>query len=219
MTVLPAINVEDEAEAVEALQAVRDEVTRVHLDVSDGTMTPNRSWRDPARWQAVAGGIETQVHLMTRDPESVIEDWLQAGAREIAVHVEALAPESEDGETLVARLSFLRDACLAHDARLIVCGAYDVPVRRLLAVRAFADGFLVLGVPPGRSGQELRPEALGMARAIREAFEEVPVWFDGGVSAATMPGIAAAGATGVVASSAVFGADDPAVALRALQSA
>lgn len=220
MTVLPAINVEegDDAGLRARLDAVRGAAGRVHLDVCDGTMTPNRTWRDAARWREFAGGLGLQVHLMTDEPEAVLMDWLDAGAQEVVVHVEPLVfPKDENAEPVAIRLQRLRAVCQARGAALLVAGLYETPSRPLLAARAYADAFLVLAVPPGRAGQGMQEEALGLARDVRAAFPDVPVWFDGGVSAEALPAIRDAGATGAVAAHAVFGAEDPAAALAALQ--
>lgn len=221
MTVLPAINVEegDDAGLLARLDAVRNVADRVHLDVCDGTMTPNRTWRDAARWTEFSGGLGLQAHLMVDDPEAIIGDWLDAGATEIVVHIEPLmSAQEEGGAAVVERLRGLRMTCLERDAALIIAGSYLIPARPLLAAKAYSDALLVLGVRPGAAGQEMQDVALDTVRAIREAFEDLPVWFDGGVTAGTLARIEAAGATHAVAASAIFGAEDPEKALAALQS-
>ena len=149
MTVLPAINVEegDDAGLLARLDAVRNVADRVHLDVCDGTMTPNRTWRDAARWTEFSGGLGLQAHLMVDDPEAIIGDWLDAGATEIVVHIEPLmSAQEEGGAAVVERLRGLRMTCLERDAALIIAGSYLIPARPLLAAKAYSDALLVLGV-------------------------------------------------------------------------
>lgn len=216
MTVLPALNVpEGDEEALRLQLSAVPEASKFHLDVADGTMTDNRSWSDAARFRELAGDREVQVHLMVVEPEKVIREWLEIGAVEVIVHLDPMV--GAEGEAVVVRLASLRDLCHAAGAKLIVAGAKGIPARSLVAHRAYADAFLVLGVTPGHSAQSLSGESLETLSAIREAFEDVPIWFDGGVNADTIFQIREAGATSAVAASAIFNAPDPAAALTALQ--
>lgn len=221
MRVIPAINVapDDEKALIERLDAIREAADTVHLDVCDGTMTPGyETWRDADRWCELAGGLSLQAHLMVKDPEAIIGDWLAAGAKEIVVHLEPLLfPEDPEAEPYVIRLQRMREQCHEAGASLVIGGSYLIPSRPRLATRGYADAFLVLGVQPGLSGQEMDPLTLQIVRDLREAFEDVPVWVDGGVNQATLVALRDAGATDAVASSAVFAAEDAAAALAALQ--
>lgn len=217
MKVIPVINVDedDEAEAARRLGIVRDFADRVHVDVSDGTFAPTRTFRDPARIRALAGTLKIQAHLMVAEPEKVIEGWLDAGADEIVVHLEPLLG-TEDADPPVMRLAKLRETCLKRDAKLIIAGGPALESRALLAHRAYADGFLVLAVDPGPRGQRMQLASLDVVRVIRDTFPDDPVWVDGGVNAETVADVRDAGATAAV-SGAIFSAEDPLDALAALQ--
>lgn len=219
MTVVPAINVAagDGAELARQLGAVRGHADRIHVDVSDGTFAPTLTWQDPARVRELADGMAIQAHLMLAEPERVLDAWLDAGADEIVVHLEPLLAEDEGAEPAVVRLAAMRASCLARGARLLVAAGPSLGSRAVLAYRAYADGFLVLAVTPGHSGQRLQEASLETVAVIRETFPDDAVWVDGGVNADTVARVRASGATGAVAASAVFGAEDPAAALAALQ--
>ncbi len=220
MQVLPALNVaEGDEENLRAQLGAVPAAEAFHLDVADGTMTGNVSWSDPARFRAIAGSRAVQVHLMVAEPEKVLASWLGIAPVSVIVHLDPLvAAEAAGGEAAVARLARLRDACHAAGVELLLAGAASLGARTLVAHRAYADGFLVLAVTPGRSGEEMQDAALGTVAAIREAFEEVPIWVDGGVNGETILRARDAGATAAVAASAVFASSDPASALTALQS-
>lgn len=217
MKVIPVLNVgeEDEAEAARRLDLVRDHADQVHVDVSDGTFAPTRTFRDPARVRALAGNLRIQAHLMVAEPERIVGDWLDAGADEIVVHLEPLL-DAADAEPAVIRLAKLREACLARNARLLIAGGPALESRALLAHRAYADGFLVLAVDPGPPGQRMQHASLDVVRVIRDTFPDDPVWVDGGVNAETVDEVRAAGATAAV-SGAIYHAEDPLDALAALQ--
>lgn len=219
MTVIPAINVGagDDTELARQLEAVRGHAARVHVDVSDGTFAPTITWSDPARVRELAGPAGIQAHLMVARPEAILASWLDAGADEIVVHLEPLLEAGEDEESPTVRLAAMRDACVARGAKLLIAAGPDLESRALLAYRSYAAGFLVLAVHPGLSGQRMQETALETVAVIREAFPDDEIWVDGGVNAETVARIRAAGASGAVAASAVFDAEDPVSALAALQ--
>ena len=55
----------------------------VHIDISDGTFTPNMSWRSPEELQAIFNSLESkpkvEVHIMVENPEAIIDTWLRTG--------------------------------------------------------------------------------------------------------------------------------------------
>lgn len=218
MTVIPVLNVDeaDETEAARRLAVVQGHVQRVHVDVADGTFAPTRTFRDPAKIRERAGGLKLQAHLMVAEPERIIEDWIDAGADEIVVHLEPLVDPESGGEPPAIRLAQMRETCLRHGAKLLIAGGPHLNDRVLLAHRAYADGFLVLAVEPGPRGQKMQEGALDTVRVIRDTFEDDAIWVDGGVNADTVGDVRAAGATGAVCGS-IFDTEDPVATLAALQ--
>ena len=87
----------------------------------------------------------------------------------------------------------------------------------------FADYVLVMSVNPGFGGQEFIPESLDKVRRLRKMIDErglkTRIEIDGGINAENIAEVTGAGAEIIVAGSAIFGAPDPAVALRQLREA
>ena len=87
----------------------------------------------------------------------------------------------------------------------------------------FVDYVLVMSVNPGFGGQEFIPESLDKVRRLRKMIDErglkVRIEIDGGVNADNIAEVTSAGAEIIVAGSAIFGAPDPAVALRQMREA
>jgi len=84
-------------------------------------------------------------------------------------------------------------------------------------------GTPVMSVEPGFGGQSFTPRVLDKVRGLRVELEdrglEVPIEIDGGVGPANAADCRDAGATWLVAGSAIFGADDPAAAIRQIRGA
>jgi ribulose-phosphate 3-epimerase len=148
------------------------------------------------------------VHLMIERPERQIADFVKAGADNITIHAEA-TPH------IHYALQAIREA--GCRAGLAVCPG--TPADVIEAVAGDLDLALCMTVNPGWGGQPFLPSMLPKVTRLRELVgPDADVEVDGGVDARTAPQCAAAGADLFVAGSAVFGATDPAAALRAIAS-
>ncbi len=181
------------------------EAPLVHIDVMDGQFVPAVTWVPKRQIAAALDGLKFEVHLMVADPASYVFKWLDAGAERVIFHVEAV----EDA-TAIARLVGERadKLCLAINP--------DTAFTRLLPALETFSQFMVMGVTPGESGQEFMPEVLEKLRKLREAKHEAFISVDGGVRLTNAAEIVAAGASAVIAASAVFKTKDAVSAYKEL---
>lgn len=97
------------------------------------------------------------------------------------------------------------------------------PLSALDEAIKFADYVLVMSVNPGFGGQEFIPNSLDKVRRLRKMLDErglkTRIEIDGGINSDNVAEVAGAGAEIIVSGSAIFGAPDPAVALRELREA
>jgi len=211
--VAPSILSADMGRLGAQVEEVMDAGARViHFDVMDGQFVPPITI-GPLVLSGIADQIHDaggaiDVHLMIEAPERQIEEFAKAGADSITFHEEA-TPHAH--RTLTA----VREAgCLSGIA--INPGT---PVEAVQELRGLADIVLCMSVNPGWGGQsfiETSPEKIErLAPLVGKARIEV----DGGVDTTTAGPLAAAGASLFVAGSAVFGADDPAAAYKAIADA
>jgi ribulose-phosphate 3-epimerase len=181
----------------------------IHVDVMDGHFVPPLSM-GPQVVSALADldlGVELDVHLMVQRPERHVADFAKAGAHTITVHAEA-TPHVHYA------VGQIREAgCRAGVA---VCPATPPAVYAELEV----DLALCMTVNPGWGGQAFIPSSLEKIRRIRELVgEHVDLEVDGGIDATTAGSAVEAGATLLVAGSAIFGAEEPAAAYREIAAA
>jgi len=185
----------------------------LHLDVMDGHFVPNITIGPPIiKALRSRTKLPFDCHLMISEPQRYIDRFLDAGADMISVHIEA-EPH------LQRALQMIRDG----GAKAGIAINPATAVETLSAAIEFCDYVLVMSVNPGFGGQKfiepVVPKIRHISGLIRERGLRVEIEVDGGIDARTAPGVVAAGATILVAGSAVFGQDDRPAAMDAIRSA
>ncbi len=185
----------------------------IHVDVMDGRFVPNITL-GPIVVGAVrrATRLPVDVHLMIVEPERYIEDFAQAGADVISVHVEA-STHLERTLTEIRRLGKRAGVVLNP----------HTPEESIRYVLGVTDLVLVMSVNPGFGGQKFLPAVLPKLAAIRRMIDasgrDIDLEVDGGVSPATARAVVEAGARVLVAGNAVFAQADRAAAISAIRAA
>jgi ribulose-phosphate 3-epimerase len=213
--IAPSILSADFARLGEEIAAVeRGGAGVIHVDVMDGHFVPNITVGLPVT-KAVAKETRLVVdtHLMIAEPGRWAEQFVEAGAGMVSVHVEA-------DPHLHRTLSAIK----AKGAQAGVAINPATPLGALEEALPFADFVLLMSVNPGFGGQKFIPTVLAKLRRLRRMIDErglksVRIEIDGGIDLTNIGEIAAAGAEIIVAGSAVFGAADPTQAVRELREA
>jgi ribulose-phosphate 3-epimerase len=206
--IIPAILVHDEAAFVERLRIVEELAPIVQIDVMDGKFVPNVTWCGLEALKTIETKTTYELHLMVEDPDPVIrEAVLVPKVARIVWHVESMGDHRE-------LLAF----CSSHGKEAGLALSPDTPADTLKAYEGRMDEILILGVKPGFSGQKLIFAAVEKARQLRVLHPDVPLAFDGGVTAETIPALRETGVTRFCAASAIFDTSDPKAAFRLLQS-
>ena len=182
-----------------------------HLDVMDGVFVPNISFGFPVI-EAISKKAEKplDVHLMIIDPENYVERFAKVGAEMISFHLNATKDPS-------AVLKQIRS--YGVKAGLVINP--DLPVESLFPYLSEADFILLMSVFAGFGGQKFIEETYDRVRVLKAEIDrqglDIPIQVDGGVSASNAAALVDAGATILVAGSAVFKADDPAAVIAAMR--
>jgi ribulose-phosphate 3-epimerase len=152
--------------------------------------------------------LPLDCHLMIVEPEKYVGDFVSAGADMVTVHAEATAH-------LQRLLAQIRQAGAKAGVALNPATPPDV----LEYVLDDLDLVLVMSVNPGFGGQSFIPSAYEKIRRIRTMFGSRPIELsvDGGVKKDLVKPLAQAGASILVAGSAIFGASDPPAAVREMK--
>jgi len=185
----------------------------LHVDVMDGRFVPNITIGLPVvKAISRATQLPIDAHLMIVEPGRYAEQFVKAGARMVSVHIEA---DPHAHRTLSAIRSAGALAGIAFNPA--------TPLSALEEALKFADYALLMSVNPGFGGQEFIPNSLEKVRRLRKMIDErglpTRIEIDGGIDVDNIAEVTGAGAEIVVAGSAIFGAPDPAVAVRELREA
>ena len=180
----------------EAAELVAPHSSYLHMDVMDGHFVPNLTMGVDLV-KALKGIAPLDVHLMVTDPLNFIDDFHEAGAEIISVHVEANNPretlEKINGKNIKAGIAFNP----------------STPKEKIIPFLDIADMILVMSVEPGYCGQSFHENAIKRVKYFKTNYPEILVEVDGGVSTDNSAILSKNGADILVAGSAIFKSKDP----------
>jgi ribulose-phosphate 3-epimerase len=185
----------------------------VHVDVMDGHFVPNITIGLPVvRSLKRATQLPLDTHLMITEPGIYAEQFVEAGAAMVSVHVE-VDPHLNRTLTAIRKKGALAGVAINPATSLVT----------LEEALPFADYVLLMSVNPGFGGQKFIPTSLDKVRRLRRMIDDrglkTRIEIDGGIDRTNIAEVAAAGAEIIVAGSAIFNESDPAQAVRELREA
>lgn len=170
----------------------------IHVDVMDGHFVPNLTI-GPLVVRAIkeCTNLPLDVHLMIDNPELFLDDFVNAGSDLLAVHVEACP-----------HLHRLIQNIRSYDIKAGVALNPATPLYCLDDIVSEIDFVVIMSVNPGFGGQKFIPQAIDKVRNLRRMIDarelSVDIELDGGVTEENAAEVAEAGASILVAGSAVF---------------
>ena len=209
--IAPSILAADFARLGDEVTAIASSVDLLHIDVMDGHFVPNISLGIPViKSLRAVTDLPFDCHLMTTNPDVYFDEFRQAGADGVTVHLEVF-PDPTD----VARKA--RESELGFGLVLNPATPYE-------AVDPFlelCDMVLIMSVVPGFGGQSFISEVLSKVERAREVIDSrglrVDIEIDGGIGPQTIGLARRAGADVFVAGSAIFRQPDPKGAVAELR--
>ena len=188
----------------EAAELVAPHSSYLHMDVMDGHFVPNLTMGVDLV-KALRGIAPLDVHLMVTDPLNFIDDFHEAGAEIISIHVEAKNPkqalEKINEKNIKSGIAFNP----------------STPKEKIIPFIDIADMILVMSVEPGYCGQSFHENAINRVKYFKTNYPEILVEVDGGVSTDNSAILSENGADILVAGSAIFKSEDPIETIRIMK--
>lgn len=184
----------------------------LHLDVMDGAFVPNISFGAP-----VITSIRKKtklffdVHLMIKNPQRYIENFVRAGADSITIHLESTSRPKD-------AIQKIKD----HDMKVGIAISPKTPASAVFPYLNMVNMVLVMTVEPGFGGQEMIPEAIDKIRQIKQYASEKGIYgldieVDGGINENNARLAIEAGANVIVAGSAIFKSKTPSKVIKKIR--
>ena len=174
-------------------------VDKIQWDVMDGHFVPNLTFGpDVIAACRPHAAVPFEAHLMVERPDDLLHLYVEAGCEMLIVHAETT-------KHLHRTLGRIRDL----GSQPAVALNPSTPIDEVIQVADLLDMVLIMTVNPGFGGQKyiatMEPKIRELRRRLDAAgFPEVDIEVDGGITASTIAGAAAAGANVLVSGSALF---------------
>ena len=202
--IAPSMLGADFGEMRKAAELVAPESGYLHMDVMDGHFVPNLTMGSDLV-KSLKGIGPLDVHLMVTNPCDFINDFADAGAEIISVHIEANNPK--EALELIKKKGIKAGIALNP----------STPEETIDSVVDYADMILVMSVEPGYCGQSFHEGTIERVRNYKKKYPSKIIEVDGGVSTENSQQLIEAGADILVAGSAVFNSDNPLKIIRLMK--
>ncbi|MEK7658066.1 MAG: ribulose-phosphate 3-epimerase [Patescibacteria group bacterium] len=228
MQIVPAINCGNFECVKEKLQKAAKFFSPANrwaqIDIADGKFTNWKTWNNPSELSDVSSkmsNVNIEVHLMVENPQEAIDDWLDAGAKRIIVHFEALVKTAEKNplNDFSDILNFILEKCEPKNVEVGLALAPKTPVEELIPYLNKISFIQILAVEPGLAGQKFQEKIFDKIKFLKSLdgeYADIAVEVDGGVNLETAKLCKEAGADILAAASYIWENQNPKAAFDEL---
>ena len=197
--IVPVINVKTQQKFEDRLHLLKDFKETFQIDVSDGSFTEFKNWhlvKDLKQIKHFRKRFE--IHLMIRNVEKELLDWLEIKPKRVIVHLET-----------IKNFDNLLKICRENQAELALALNPDTPLSSLKDFIKFLNFVVFLGVDPGPSGQKFRYFVLDKIKEFRDKYPKINIELDGGLNEEIIVEALKSGANIFAIGSAIFETENP----------
>lgn len=172
MFVIPVINEKYFDEVVKKIELIEPHSDWVQIDIGDGVFTPNLTWNNPGDLLKLKSNISIEMHLMIRNPEEAIENWLKIPQiKRAVIHLEGMTD-----------LNKIMEAAKKYQKEIGLAINPETPWEALKPYLEKINFIQILAVKPGLASQKFNPEIINKIKSLRGFKKDVIIEVDGGVT-------------------------------------
>ncbi len=186
----------------------KSKIDFIHFDVMDGNFVPNLTFGPKFISQIrKLTSLPFDVHLMIKNPEKYINEFINAGSDYITIHFEAT-------KNIISVLKKIKSKKIKTGISI----KPKTPVNKIVKYIKFLDLILIMSVEPGFGGQKFIPEVLKKVKFLNQFKRKYNflISIDGGINPETAPLAIGAGVDILVSGSAIFKSNNPSKVIRKL---
>lgn len=195
--VIPSINCQTFVEVQGQVKKIEPFVSWCHLDVTDGIFSQHKTWNNPADLPSLETTLKAEAHLMIKEPEKQLVEWLKRPIARIIVHLE-----------VVSDMDWVIKTCREVGVEIGIAINPETSWEGLLPWFDKVDLVQTLAVKPGPSGQKIAENTYEKIANIHKSCPRCIIELDGGVNLETGKRAMESGASVLVAGSYIFNAFD-----------
>lgn len=206
--VIPAILTKDSSEFFDMFEKARRFSQKIHLDIADGIFVPNKTIDGIEELGKIESGLDIMVHLMIKNPEEQIGDWLKTSTAGYIFHIEATDKASE-------LIKIIKE----NKKGVGIALNPKTPIETVMPYVDQIDFVHFMTVEPGFYGSKFVEPVLDKISELRRLYPGLIISVDGGVTPETAPKLVKSGVNILISGSYIFKSADIGEAIKNLQEA
>ncbi|MES3004498.1 MAG: hypothetical protein V4690_00120 [Patescibacteria group bacterium] len=221
MIVIPAIIPHTKEQLESEIKKVKNFCELIQIDITDGVFVPTKTWpfngRDADYWEKIKGeeegwpywlDVEVELHLMIKNPEETLVEWIKTGVTCIVAHIES----TDDFQGVI-------DICRENSVDVGLAIKPSTDISRIENFVSQTDFIQVMGSDMlGKHNVELDDKAIVMIKKLRATYPESIIAIDIGVDEDTAEILVDAGVDKFVSGGFILDSNDPGGAFENLSS-
>ncbi|MBU1177007.1 MAG: ribulose-phosphate 3-epimerase [Patescibacteria group bacterium] len=195
--IIPTIIAKDFQELQDKINKVELHAEWAQLDVMDGKFVNNTTWQNPVDLKNLETNLNLEAHLMVKNPEEVIDQWIESGVKRIIIHYES-----------TKKITEIIDKIKKAGLEVGLAINPETSLEKIVDFIEKIDLVLIMTVNPGFGGQDFLNESVDKIKQLRGEYKDVNIEVDGGINLKTASKVIQAGANFLAVGTAIFKSDN-----------
>ncbi len=204
--IIPAILTKDSDEFADMVKEIEPFSKKIHLDIADGVFVPNKTINGIEELNKIESELNITVHLMIKNPEEQMDDWLKTSTVGYIFHIEATGKPQE-------LIKIIKE----NKKTVGIALNPKMPIETVMPYIDQIDFVHFMTVEPGFYGSKFEESVVQKIVDFHKMHPNKQISVDGGVTPETAPKLVKAGVNILISGSYIFKSADIGEAIKNLQ--